>query len=246
MILEFLHLKKKAPQNFSFLGTDMHSHLLPGIDDGAPDMETALQLIRAMKKLGYRKLITTPHILKGIHSNTPEIIRAKLQEVKKALEEVQVDIELEAAAEYMVDDYFDQLLEDNENLLTIGKDKVLIETSTVSTPENFESVIFKLITKGYKPILAHPERYLYLAAYPEKVNDLKMRGCEFQLNLLSLTGYYGQNVKDFATWLLKNKLIDYIGSDIHHENHLHRIHTFLEKGIFATLLKQSNFQNSTL
>ncbi|HMQ48231.1 MAG TPA: hypothetical protein PKA00_12575 [Saprospiraceae bacterium] len=224
----------------------MHSHLLPGIDDGAPDMETSLQLIRGMKNLGFRKLITTPHIINGLHSNTPAGILTKLQEVKEALAEAKIDIVLEAAAEYMVDDYFEQLLDENEALLSFGNNNILIETSTVSAPENLESVIFKLMTKGYKPILAHPERYLYLSPFPDQVNNLKMRGCEFQLNLLSLTGYYGQNVKDFALWLLKNKLIDYLGSDVHHENHINRIQTFLEKGIFAPLLKQSNFQNSIL
>src|ERR1051325_5733857 len=91
--------KDSGHLDYSVLGVDMHSHLLPGIDDGSPNIESSIRLIRGMKELGYKKLITTPHIMWDMYQNTNEIILGKLEEVRKKLKEENIDIELEAAAE---------------------------------------------------------------------------------------------------------------------------------------------------
>ena len=141
----------------------MHSHLIAGIDDGAKTVEDAIEMIKALKKMGFKKIISTPHIFGDYYPNTPENIRSGLITLKAALTDAGVDIELEVAAEYYVDDYFENLLETNVELLSFSDQKILIEFSTFSEPVNIHNTLFTLNTKGYHPILAHPERYLYLS-----------------------------------------------------------------------------------
>ena len=215
-----LNLFRKHPQvsSFSDLKLDLHSHLLPGIDDGAKDLGHSLALIRRLQGMGYTRLFTTPHIMADMYPNTPEIIREKLAEVRAAMQEVGLNIPIDAAAEYLMDEGFGEKIKAG-TLLTLPGNRVLVEMSFVSAPPNLMQYIFQLQTKGYKVLLAHPERYLFFRDDFKKYQELKDRGVEFQLNLLSLVGYYGKPIQDNAKALLKAGMIDYLGTDLHHERH---------------------------
>ncbi len=206
--------------DYSVLKTDMHSHLLPGIDDGAKDLETSLQLIRGLKELGYQKLITTPHIIWDIYRNTPDIINDKLDQLRKAVKEEAINVEIYAAAEYFLDEHVEELLKRKQPLLTISGNKVLTEFSMAFPSLNTKDILFEMEMQGYQPIIAHPERYIYLQQNKEFYRELKDMGCLFQLNILALSGHYGRSVKDLAEYLLKNGFYDLIGTDLHHSNHL--------------------------
>lgn len=213
--------KKNDPNlNLSFLEIDMHSHLLPDLDDGLQTMEQTIDFVKEMQQLGYKKLICTPHILPDVHNNSPETILPRLEEVRKALRENDINVEIEAAAEYMVGSEFQESIQRGDKLLTFGKNYILIEMSYAAPSQNINEVIFDLKIKGYKPILAHPERYNYYLGNNDIYEDFLGRGCLLQLNLLSLTGFYGKPVQKAAEHLVKNKLISFIGSDMHHAGHL--------------------------
>ena len=220
----FSKKKQKAEKfDFALLKTDVHSHLLPGIDDGAKDLATSLELIRGMKELGYRKLITTPHIIWDMYRNTPAIINDKLELVRKAVKEEGIDIEIHAAAEYFLDEHVEELLKKKEPLLTVSGKKVLTEFSLAFPSMNTKDILFEMQMQGYQPIIAHPERYIYLHQNKEFYEELKDIGCLFQLNILALSGHYGRSVKDLAEYLLQKGFYDLVGTDLHHFRHLEEL-----------------------
>ena len=210
----------KEKIDFSILRADMHSHLLPGIDDGSPDMETSLKLVQGMTELGYKKLITTPHIMWDMYKNTRVIILGKLEELKKAVKEAGINVELQAAAEYFLDDYVAGLLNNKETLLTISGNMVLVELSMANPSLGFKDILFEMHMQGYQPVLAHPERYIYLEYGRNFFDELKTAGCMFQLNLLSLGNYYGRSANELAHFLIKKEYYDLVGTDLHTAYHL--------------------------
>ena len=215
--------KKKIPLHEFFPEgfVDIHSHLLPGIDDGAKDLETSIALIQKMSSYGIKNFITTPHILGDLYPNTPEIIKSKLKEVKDELLRRNItDITIDAAAEYMMDEQFSAIIEKDEEILTLKDNLVLVEMSYFSPPINLYDILFQLQLKGYKPVLAHPERYNSYHTNFQNYYKLKRAGCLFQLNLLSLTEQYGKYVQKTAEKLLKENMYDFVGTDTHHQNHL--------------------------
>ncbi|HKB45892.1 MAG TPA: CpsB/CapC family capsule biosynthesis tyrosine phosphatase [Chitinophagaceae bacterium] len=216
--------QSKAKVDFSFLKADMHSHLIPGIDDGSPDIETSLQLIRGMMELGYKKLITTPHIMRDMYKNTRQIILQGLEQLRTAVKAEALDVEINAAAEYFLDDYVEGLIKNNEPLLTISGNMVLVEFSMAHPSMSLKDILFDLQMQGYQPVVAHPERYSYLGNNKEFYDELKDIGCLFQLNLLSLGGYYGKQVHDLAQYLIKKEYYDLVGTDLHHARHLDALH----------------------
>ncbi len=207
-----------ANADWSFLGADMHSHFIPGIDDGAKTIDDSLHMISAMKNMGYRTIITTPHIMIDYYPNTRQTIQNGLVKVQQVIKENNIDITVRAAAEYYIDEYFMKLLE-TEPLLTIYNNEVLVEFSMMYEPPMLFEVIFKMQAAGYRPIIAHPERYLFFHRNFSKYQELKDRGCLLQLNMLSITGHYGKTIKAIADELLAKRLYDYCGSDMHHEKH---------------------------
>ena len=214
-MLSFLkNLTSKSANDFSFIGTDIHSHLIPNIDDGCTNLENSINCIKNLKEMGFNKIVTTPHIMAGVYPNTSEIINTGLELLKQSLIEANIDVVIEAAAEYKIDELFTEYLA-NDNLLTFGDNYVLIELSFVAPPVNLEEIIFSMRTKGYKPILAHPERYRYWNDKFQKFEYLKSLGCLLQLNLMSLVGQYGLPSKAMAHKLLNNNLIDFLGTDLH-------------------------------
>lgn len=238
--------RKKSPKvtDLSWLGADMHAHLLPGIDDGAPDLETSLELVRGLAALGYRKLIATPHILGDVYPNTPEIIAGKLTLLRNALQEQDLNITLHAAAEYFIDDHFEALLQQKKPLLTLKDNLVLVEFSMITAPFDLQQVFFEMQIQGYQPVLAHPERYIYLGNRREVFHSLKDAGCLFQLNLLSLTGHYGRAVTEIAHYLLDQGLYNLAGTDLHHPRHLAMLQKLAASGTIEPLHDYPLLNNS--
>ena len=217
-----LFFKKKIPLTDFFTDgfVDIHSHLLPGIDDGAKDMDTSIALLLKMASYGIKNFITTPHVLGNVYPNSSEVIRQQLVAVKKELEKRKIKgISIQAAAEYMLDEEFSALL-DQKDILVLKDNYILVEMSYFSAPINLYELLFKIQLKGYKPVLAHPERYNFYHTDFKNYYKLKQAGCLFQLNLLSLTDQYGKGVQKTSEKLLKENLYDFVGTDTHHQNHL--------------------------
>ncbi|MBS1920216.1 MAG: hypothetical protein JST17_08180 [Bacteroidetes bacterium] len=222
-MLKIFSRSKRDELDFSILGADMHSHLIPGIDDGARDVVNSLELIKGMMDLGFKKLITTPHILWDMYQNTPEIILSGLERLKKAVQLEGVDVEIHAAAEYFLDDHVSELLRKTEPLLTISKKMVLVEFSMAFPSFSIKNILFDMQMQGYQPVLAHPERYIYLENAKDFYDELKGLGCLFQINLLSLTGLYGKSVSDLAHYLIKKGYYNLAGTDLHNLQQLKRL-----------------------
>ena len=214
--------KKKAllnPIDLSVLKSDLHSHLIPGIDDGSPDLEVTLKLLKKFIDLGYSKLITTPHVMSDYYRNTPEIIHKGLEDVRTLIKENSLKIKIEAAAEYNLEPAFEELLK-NDEILTFGKEKYLLfELSFFNEPPRLNESIWLMKEKGYSPVLAHVERYAYWHNNYDKIEEMINRGVKLQLNIGSLTGSYGPEVKKFAERLVSDKVIEFVGSDCHHIHH---------------------------
>ena len=224
----------------------MHSHLLPGIDDGAPDMETSLQLIRGMTALGYSKLITTPHIMWDMYKNTRAVILDKLEQLRAAVQAEGLAVEIHAAAEYFLDDHVAGLLKNNEPLLTISGKMVLVEFSLANPSMGLKDILFEMQMQGYQPIIAHPERYIYLEHNKEFYEELKDIGCLFQLNLLSLGNHYGRSVHELAQYLIKKEYYDLVGTDLHHFRHLEAISNPAFVPILQKLIESGKILNPQL
>jgi protein-tyrosine phosphatase len=230
------------------LGTDMHSHLLPGLDDGAETIEQSLELVRAMQQLGYQKLIMTPHIMGDFYRNTPDGVRGALQALKQAVATAGISgIKLECAAEYYLDEWFGQKLEAKEPLLSFGGEKqyVLVETSYINEPFNFAETMFQLKAYGYQPVLAHPERYTYLYGKFTELEKTRESGVLLQLNLNSLVGYYSSGAKRVAEKMIDAGIVDMVGTDAHHLKHTETLRTkvlhsgYLQKVLALPLLNNT-------
>ena len=237
---------KSAAVDFSAIGTDMHSHILPGIDDGARDLETSLSLIRGLKELGFKKLIATPHIMWDMYRNTPDIIHEKLDLVREAVAKEGIGVEIDAAAEYFLDENVERLLEKKEKLLTVHGSKVLVEFSLAYPPMNIKTMLFELQMQGYQPIIAHPERYTYLQRNKAFYDELRNTGCLFQLNLLALSGHYGKPVTELAQYLMKNQFYSLVGTDLHHAAHLEGLGGLQVPDSFSKLIDWQSFANNRL
>ena len=237
---------KNEKFDFSQVGTDMHSHILPGIDDGSDGIETSLQLIRGLKALGYNKLIATPHIMWDMYRNTPEIIKRQLNLVREAVKKEGIDIEINAAAEYFLDEHVEDLLQKKEPLLTVSENRVLTEFSMAFPSMNIKEILFEMQMQGYQPIIAHPERYTYLQRNKEFYDELRDIGCVFQLNILSLGGHYGKSVAELAQYLLRNGFYTLVGTDLHHAGHLEGLADPRIANALAKDIDWSKFSNKEL
>ncbi|PTX42640.1 protein-tyrosine phosphatase [Christiangramia gaetbulicola] len=200
--------------------TDFHNHILPGIDDGAKTAEESLELIQAFSDIGIKSFVATPHVIGEYYPNTPETISRGYNKVVENLDD---DIKLNYSAEYMMDQNFIDII-DKKEILTITENKVLVEMSYFQPPLNLNEILFKLQNNSYSPILAHPERYaFYHSKDLKKYKELKTRGCDFQLNMLSLSGHYGVGIQKTAYHLLESNMVDFICSDAHKLDHIQKI-----------------------
>jgi protein-tyrosine phosphatase len=240
--------RRGQPKDFSILGADMHSHLIPGIDDGVPDLDTSLAMIRGLAELGYKKLITTPHVYSDMFPNTPETILPGHKLVAAAIKEQNIPVEFHAAAEYLLDDRFERLLDSGAPLLPLKENFVLVELPFVVPAMNLKEMLFKMQICGYRPVLAHPERYLYFGANKGWFDQLKDAGCLFQLNLLSLIGHYGKDSVELAQFLIKKQYIDLLGTDLHHKRHLELLRSSSSRllPVIYKLIDSGKIQNAGL
>lgn len=203
--------------------SDVHSHILYGVDDGVQQLEESLQILEELEKLGFKKLWCTPHIMEDIPNET-KFLQERFLQLKQAYKG---EIQLHLAAEYMIDNVFSKRLS-NKDLLPHGelKNHLLVETSYFNPPLNLEKTLQEIYSIGYYPLLAHPERYVYM-----EENDyikLKSNGIKFQLNLLSLKGMYGKTAQKKAEWLLSKNYYDQVGSDIHSIHQIHALKDLLK------------------
>ena len=233
------------PADLSILGTDVHSHFIPGIDDGSKSLNETLDLLQEMIGFGYKKVITTPHIMSDYYKNTPEIILGELEKVREAIKDQNLDIEIEAAAEYYLDDYFEEKVE-AKDLLTFGKNYVLFELPFASEPPMLHRAIFNMQTNGYKPILAHPERYMYWYDDFSMYETMVDKGVHLQLNINSLSGQYPPETKKVAQKLISDGMITFLGSDCHNMNHVNMMNTAVTSKSLHDLLGSGKLLNHTL
>ncbi|MEN8804276.1 MAG: CpsB/CapC family capsule biosynthesis tyrosine phosphatase [Wenyingzhuangia sp.] len=220
-----IDVKELFPEGF----VDIHSHLLPGIDDGAKSIENSVELIEKMFKRGIQNFRTTPHVLGSVWENSSLTIKEKEKELKTALiEKGHHDIQIHAAAEYMLDEHFSKLL-GQDDILVLKEKYILVEMSYFNPPFNLDDILFQIQIKGYTPILAHPERYSFYHN-TDQYAKLIEAGCLFQLNLLSLIAeQYGKQVTKTAYDLLKKGMYTFVGTDVHHKNHVRLINAIANK-----------------
>lgn len=238
--------KKKSKIILPEIKVDMHSHLIPGIDDGSQSLEESMSIIKGLYELGIRKIITTPHIMADFYRNTPEIIRSGTKIVQEALSKELPDVSFDAAAEYYLDEFFLQDLKDGKEMLLIDNKFLLFELPFMTIPRQLNEAIFEMQTRGYKPILAHPERYNYYEKNINALQELKDKGVLLQLNWASIIGYYSKGSKKLAIQLLKNNMIDFIGSDIHNPQQLPALKASMNNKTAALLNNMSIYNNSLL
>ena len=250
-MFNFFKKNKSEKGSLPFTGllpvsVDMHSHILPGIDDGSPDVETSLLLVRGLYDLGIRSFIATPHIIGDLYPNTNETIESALAKLQQACAEAALPVQINAAAEYMLDDYFMEQLQSGKPLRTLHKNLLLTEFPYSSEPANLQEMLFHIITAGYQPVLAHPERYFYFHHDFEGYNWLKDLGFILQVNLLSLTGYYGKNVARAARYILDEGLAGFVGTDLHHGRHLSALQSVENQKLFNKYVKHGVLLNNEL
>ncbi|GAB2475145.1 tyrosine-protein phosphatase [Algoriphagus taiwanensis] len=246
--LDFLKRKQEVLEDLdlSWLGADMHSHLIPGIDDGSKSMEESLGLLRSLEGYGLKKVITTPHIMSEYYRNTPEIIRLGLEDLRKAAKQENISLEIEAAAEYYMDEIFLDRVKAGEELLTFGDKYILVETGFINKPQMLLDIIFNLEMAGYQPVFAHPERYQYLIADKKLQEELIDRKLIFQVNLLSLTGFYSKQVKDFGEMLIERGVVSFLGTDCHNPRYIDMLGTLPKNQKMYQKIKNMEWINSRL
>ena len=218
-MLDWFHKKKYLADYLEGL-VDIHNHILPGIDDGAQNLEESLAMIRAFGELGINRFIATPHMFPALYPNTPKTINASRQHLMEGLmDEGSTSVSVEAAAEHMIDDSIEDLLASGA-YMPIRGNYMLVEMSYLQPSLNFDEAIVQISGKGITPILAHPERYFYLHQKPHLYREYKNKGILFQMNMLSLGEYYGKDVQLMARKLLEQDMIDFMASDAHGLKHL--------------------------
>ena len=215
---------------------DIHSHLLPGIDDGAKTIADTISLLSKLTAIGVSQFITTPHIINSVWDNSKESIEMKHKETVSMLDNEGKKVALQVAAEYMMDSFFFDMIKKETPLLTLKDNYVLVEMSYLNAPIQLYDVLFELQIAGYKPVLAHPERYLFYYNNFNEYYKLKKAGCLFQLNLLSTVGYYGKEVAALTEKLLVNEMYDLVGSDVHHENHINAFNNKIVVKSYSNLM----------
>lgn len=224
-MFDFLKRKSGEPAQLCF-STDIHCHIVPGVDDGSPDAATSADLIERMQSWGIKRIIASPHVTHYTFENTEETIAPAMKALQAELDRRGNAIEVTHSAEYRIDELFAQRLADNDLWLLPNK-HILIENAFMQEPWDLDRLVFDLQVRGLKPILVHPERYMYYYDHPERYKALHDTGLAFQINLLSLAGAYGKAEKKIAQQLIDNGLVDFIGTDLHRASHADAIDRYL-------------------
>jgi len=248
-MFNFIFKNKKAAPRQLFYKTDIHCHIIPGVDHGAETPEDSACLLDAEKRWGIERIVFTSHVTENTFENTPESLNKGFHNLRDYLEGkgIQSDFTLAYSAEYRIDSYFMSQLEQNK-IVAFPDNHLLIENGFLQEPMGLDSLIFDLQTKGYSLILAHPERYPYYHTNYNRYIELHERGMEFQINLLSLAGYHGKDAKNMAERFAKDGLIDFLGSDLHHRKHVEAIDEYLASGSYSKILPylQTSVKNDSI
>ncbi len=237
--------KKKRPNatnTASFLNTDIHSHLIPGLDDGSPSLEESLNISKELVKLGYQKAVTTPHVIQDAYGVTNEMIVSGVSELNKSLSENDVELEVIPSAEYYADEQFMELIS-KKDILPFGENYVLFETSYLNKPKFLFELIFEMQTASYRPVLAHPERYLYLLEEESLIKSLRDREVLFQLNINSFLGVYSKHSKKLAQKLWKSGSVEFLGTDCHSYKQALLLEKSLSLPLFNSIEKSGILNN---
>ena len=237
MLFNFFKRKEKPEPQKLFYTTDILSHVLPGIDDGSPNTDVSIALLEAMKGWGIDSIVATPHIAEDSFENTPQTIKKAYDKLSVRMLDMALDMNVKFSAEYRIDNRFRKMLEDDE-LIIMPNNYLLIENSFVQPPIDLKNIIYELQLRDIKPILAHPERYGYYQHKKEIYEELFESGCEFQINLLSLAGYYGDREKETALWLVNKGYISFVGTDLHHFGHIEVINKFLRSKDYPSIAER--------
>ncbi len=219
---------KSKPKEKLFFNTDIHCHIIPGIDDGSESAVLSVELVERMKGWGIDHIIATPHVTQETFENTPETIRPALAELRKALDEANIDVKLEQSAEYRLDEFsMDQM--ERGVVMPYPNKYLLVENSFVQEPWNLTKILFDLNIAGYRPIWAHPERYAYYYDKDKRhrYDEVRQAGAFFQVNLLSLAGFYGREQKKVAEELIEKGYVDFLGTDLHNHRHADAIDAYI-------------------
>jgi tyrosine-protein phosphatase YwqE len=241
----FSFFEKKKLLDVKSLKVDLHSHLIPSIDDGAKDIDESISLIKSLYSLGYQKLITTPHIMSDAYKNDTNIINQGLNLINDRLIQENIDIDIDIAAEYYLDDgFFDKL--ENSQILSINGKYLLFETSYIFKPIQLEDMIFAISSTGYIPLMAHPERYCYIKDMKHEYTRFKDLGVMFQVNINSFGRYYGKDAYAKALFLSKEGMIDFLGSDTHHIKQTQILKKVLHSKEYKEIFKNNQILNDTL
>lgn len=224
-MFNFFSRKNAQPERL-FFTTDIHCHVLPGIDDGSPNADMSATLIRRMLDWGVERIIASPHVTEGTFENTPETMDAAMAEIQAVLDTHAMPAKLSHSAEYRLDDLFKRQFEE-KNICPLPGDYLLVENSFIQEPWGLDQILFQIKVNGYTPILAHPERYTYYYTQKKRYKKLHDEGTLFQVNLLSLSGHYGKEQRQMALWLMEHDMIDFLGSDLHNLHHAASIERYL-------------------
>ena len=241
----FSWFKKKKAFDIIKLEVDIHSHIIPSIDDGAKDIEESIKLLKELETIGYKKVITTPHIMSDAYKNSASNIYEGLRILQDKMAQEDIGLELDVGAEYYLDDGFYDRLKD-EHVMSINQKYLLFETSYMSKPMLLEDMIYAISTAGHIPLMAHPERYRYIKNPIEEYKRFKDLGVMFQVNINSFGGYYGQDAKNKALFLSDAGMIDFLGSDVHHIKQLKMLNDVIYTKEYQKIFTNNNILNSTL
>lgn len=233
-MFDFFRKKQKNAQ--LFYNTDVHCHILPGVDHGSQSVEQSLEMLEAEMQMGINRVICTSHVTAETFENTPESLTNAYNILCKAVEEAGLDIELHVSAEYRIDEYWDTQYAQG-NILPMPGKFILMENSFQQELLQLDELMFDLMVKGYRPILAHPERYGYYSHRHQRLEKLHSAGVKFQVNLLSLAGYFGQGPRETAVWLVKHGLVDMFATDMHDMKHAKVIQDYLRSKDWRKLAK---------
>ena len=210
---------------------DFHSHILPGLDDGATDLENAVELAAAMKEWGFERITCTPHITNKFR-NTPETIRPAFEMLQNALQERGVSVELRMSAEYrLVPETWPEVLE--QNWLMPIEDRFILMELPIFDPDDIKDIkpideFKKIKAMGLTPLLPHPERYFYLS-HDELLRYVDA-GVMIQSNYGSLAGVYGTDVKVRVQRLIDEGLVSFLATDMHNMHYINTIGAWLPEG----------------
>lgn len=244
MVFDFFF--KRKPVILPFV-TDIHVHVVPGVDDGSPDVTTSGMLLERMYNMGIMRVFTSPHVTQDTFENTPESLAKPMADLQEEVSRRNLRIELHRHAEYRLDEFFIQ--QKNAGKLTpMPGNLLLVENSFAQEPYDLDNVLFDLRLSGYTPVMAHPERYKYYSEFHrDRYKQLHNSGVLFQINLLSLAGRYGRAERATALELLESGMVEFIGTDIHRESHVKLIEDYLSSRTFIRDRKlMTNLRNDEI